>query len=364
MIKLLKGVALAALTLVPLSENATAQCKKLATLLAPNNSGNIGGQIFFDLTVNPPSGVTIQEIDILAGGSTAATPIGTPFSLQIWATPGTYLGNETNMGVWTQVSTGSSVVVSGLNHMDVSDFTLAMGSWGIAIVLINVEHRYTNGTGTNEMYMTPELTFKAGAALNAPWTGTPFTPRVWNGALYYDCVAVTTFCTAKQGLACGVPSISAAGIPSATSGSGFVVSSGPARTCKNGILLYNTATVSPGLPFQGGTLCVDAMGLRRAGPTDSKGTPGGTNCDGLFSLDMNAFTVGAWVVPDCAGNPSGLPPNNPAGFLATPGTLIHTTYWGRDSVATGSFVSNALTYTQGPSRGDAWRPPASTRLPG
>jgi hypothetical protein len=78
------------------------------------------------------------------------------------------------------------------------------------------------------------------------------------------------------------------------------------------------------------------------------GTPGGANCDGQFSIDMNAFASVSWIVPDCAGNPSGLPPNNTAPFLATPGQAVYTVFWGRDSVATGSFVSDGLRYFQGP----------------
>jgi hypothetical protein len=53
-------------------------------------------------------------------------------------------------------------------------------------------------------------------------------------------------------------------------------------------------------------------------------------------------------MPDWARNPSGLPPNNTAPFLANPGQDVYTTFWGRDSVATGSFVSDALHFVQGP----------------
>ncbi len=74
------------------------------------------------------------------------------------------------------------------------------------------------------------------------------------------------------------------------------------------------------------------------------GTPGGANCDGEFAIDMNAFAASAWVVPDCAGNPSGLPPNNAAGFLTVPGTTVFAQFWGRDSVATGSYVSDGLSW--------------------
>ena len=160
--------------------------------------------------------------------------------------------------------------------------------------------------------------------------------------------STTPFCTAKAGLVCGVPAISASGTSSVTATSGFVVSAGPARSDKSGILLYNNGGVVPGVPFQGGTLCIPPMGLRRAGSTNSGGGCGPANCLGTFAIDMNSFATGNWVVPDCAGAPTLTPPNNPAAFLVTAGVTIDVQYWGRDSVATGSFVSNGLSYTQGP----------------
>jgi hypothetical protein len=156
------------------------------------------------------------------------------------------------------------------------------------------------------------------------------------------------FCTAKSSLACGVPAIAFTGISSATATSGFIVSATPARTCKQGLLVYNTTQLPMGVPFQGGTLCVTPGQARRAGPTDSGGSPGGTNCDGNFAIDMSSFTQGLWQVPDCAGNPSGLASTTPAAFLITPGQDVYCQYWGRDSVATGSFVSDGLHYVIGP----------------
>jgi hypothetical protein len=149
----------------------------------------------------------------------------------------------------------------------------------------------------------------------------------------------STFCTAKAGLACGTPSISSTGTASASASSGFVISASPARGNRLGVLLYNTALAPAPLPFNGGLLCVQPMGLRRGGPTNSLGTSGA--CDGVFSIDMNTFAQGLWVVP-----PTGaIPPNNPAGFLTTAGTSVHCQFWGRDSIQTGSYVSEGLSFS-------------------
>ena len=155
------------------------------------------------------------------------------------------------------------------------------------------------------------------------------------------CSSCGAFCTAKAGLACGVPSIRSEGSASATATSGFVVRASPARTNRLGVLLYNTGAQVPSVPFQGGELCVFPGGLRRGGPTNSLGSLG---CDGEFFLDINTFGRGLWVVP-----PSGaIPSNNAAAFLSMAGTTVYCEFWGRDSVATGSFVSNALSFVIGP----------------
>jgi hypothetical protein len=201
-------------------------------------------------------------------------------------------------------------------------------------------------TGISTLTVGPTLSiyFTADVDVN----GTPSTLDDVEG---YFCLTlgkgISTFCTAKTGLVCGAPAIGASGTPSATQTSGFVVSAAPARSCRSGILLYNTAQGAVPLPFQGGTLCLAPMGLRRAGSTSSMGTPG-NNCDGDFALDMNAFAHAAWIVPDCAGAPAGIPANSPAAYLAVPGNAIFVQMWGRDSPATGSFVSDALCYGVGP----------------
>ena len=166
--------------------------------------------------------------------------------------------------------------------------------------------------------------------------------------LELDFPPTTFFCTTKSNLVCGPPAISSSGPPSVSATSGFIVSASPARSCKSGILLYNTVQSIPGVPFQGGTLCLSPSGLKRAGSTNSQGTPGPANCDGVFSIDMSAFASLGWTVPACAGTPSGLPPNNPAAFLNTAGTSIFGQFWGRDSTTTGSFMSDAISWINVP----------------
>jgi hypothetical protein len=138
---------------------------------------------------------------------------------------------------------------------------------------------------------------------------------------------VGTYCTAKSGLVCGIPALEWSGSSSASLAAGFVVRAGPARGALPGVLLYSDGGAASS-PFQGGTLCVGGT-LRRGPPVTSSGLPG--TCGGEFALDLNAFASGA------AGG-------TPALFLSEPGTEIHCQWWGRDSVATGSFLSDGLRY--------------------
>ena len=147
------------------------------------------------------------------------------------------------------------------------------------------------------------------------------------------------YCTAKSGLACGTPAIAFSGQASATALSGFTISAAPARSNRTGILLY-TSSGRANLPFPAGghILCIASSPLRRGGPTSSGGTPG-PNCDGVFTIDWNAFSHGVWVPP------GGQAANNPAPFLLSAGQVVNVQWWGRDSVASGSFMSDALEYT-------------------
>jgi hypothetical protein len=110
------------------------------------------------------------------------------------------------------------------------------------------------------------------------------------------------------------------------------------------VLLYNQASAATGMPFDGGVLCVAASGLKRAAPVDSGGTPG-NNCDGSFSIDLNAFAAAAWAATGCAPPPG---QTNPVAFLSTPGQVVYCQMWGRDSVATGTFLSDGIQFVQGP----------------
>jgi Tol biopolymer transport system component len=140
------------------------------------------------------------------------------------------------------------------------------------------------------------------------------------------------YCNAKPN-SCGFdPWIMADGTPNVSS-SIFMISAVGARPGKSGLLMYSPSGAGSS-PFSGGTLCIAPQGLKR-GPvvTSIGGTPG--NCDAVFDVDWNAFSAGVGG-------------GNPAAFLLSIGQKVNVQWWGRDSVAGGSFLSDAIEYFVAP----------------
>ncbi|MBK8177865.1 MAG: hypothetical protein IPK67_02980 [Planctomycetes bacterium] len=147
------------------------------------------------------------------------------------------------------------------------------------------------------------------------------------------CTNAVSYCTPKTNALGCVPAISSSGVPSATAGAGFVVRSSPMRNAKPGLLLYTTAGPASA-PFQGGTLCL-ASPIRRSVGLNSQGSPSGSDCTGVFSIDFNAFA-------------RGLLGGSPAAALSTPGTVVHSQFWGRDPgfpAPNNSQLSDGLRFT-------------------
>lgn len=190
---------LSALALSALASSALAQT--LTTGLAPNNQGNVGGGLYFDLQINTT--ITITSLDMWAGSN---TPASTSCSWELWLGPSTYVNNVTNAGLWTKVGTTTSAVatggvyqlLSGLTVVPVPQIaavTLGPGNYGFAFKSIGATNGYTNGvsctspttpgTCTNSLFSTPHVTLRAGAAQNAFLTGGIFSPRIFSGNITY-----------------------------------------------------------------------------------------------------------------------------------------------------------------------------------
>jgi hypothetical protein len=144
------------------------------------------------------------------------------------------------------------------------------------------------------------------------------------------------YCSAKTHSVGCTPQIWGDGTSSATSGSGFVISVGNAINNKPGLLLYTDGGPAS-TPFAGGTLCIGTP-IRRSIALNSFGNPPPNDCSGVYSMDMNAFAVGALG-------------GAPAPFLQVPSVVVCAQVWGRDSgfaPPDNVSLSNGLQFTIGP----------------
>jgi subtilisin family serine protease len=190
--------------------------------------------------------------------------------------------------------------------------------WGRLNAFAAVSHVAASDCNGNGVYDPDDIA--AGTSKDANLNGVP------------DECEVLAFCSAKSGQTCGPATIDSSGASSAGATSGFTIRAFRTLGARGGAWAYTDA--GPQItPFQGGFLCLPGSARRLSHRISSGGSPGA--CDGIFVLDVNAFAAGQLG-------------GSPAAFLSTPGTQVHCQWIGRDSPATGAFLSAGLQYTVGP----------------
>lgn len=233
-------LSVTALPTAVLSTAASAQC--LTTIYARNNGGSNGGAVYFDLQVINPAGITVTSLDTNTADLVSIT-------LDVYTVAGSYIGNETNASAWTLASSGTGFG-QGNNiptSVDVADFPLTMGNYGIALVMGSSSgHDYTNGAGT---FSNADISLSVGAASNVPFTGSPFTPRTWNGTVYYTAPGALPCATAlSYGTGCGPAplTLTAVGLPQFGATVGLNTTNVPAGT-QIGAVALGLAIFDPGI---------------------------------------------------------------------------------------------------------------------
>jgi len=162
--------------------------QEITTLFTGGNGGASLWTVYFDVNVTNPAGVEINGF-----ATNSSSPANAPFSLDVYAKQGTYVGNTSTPAAWHQLGTASGTT-AGANLPSQaalpSPLYLPQGSYALALRYVGAAPSYSNGASNNTVYSNADLTLTLGAAqatTTAPFTGgTPFTPRVWNGTIYYE----------------------------------------------------------------------------------------------------------------------------------------------------------------------------------
>jgi hypothetical protein len=274
----------------------------LTTLFAQNNGGSVGGIVYFDINVTNPAGITLSQLD-----TNTSLALGNPFGMQVYMKSGTSVGFETNAGAWTLMATGGAVSV-GINQPSVvefPDFPITPGVWGMALVMQGAAHSYTNGTGANQFYSNADLSITCGKANNVPWAASPFSPRVWNGTIRYNCGGAppVSYCTSGTSTNGCAASITADNNPSVSQANPCNLSVASVEGQKSGLIFYGlTQAATPWATGSTSFLCVKAPTQRT--PTQSSGGTAGL-CNGALALDLNSYLTanpGSLGQPFAAGN--------------------------------------------------------------
>jgi subtilisin family serine protease len=301
------------------------------------SSGNLPGMMLYPALY--PSVVAVastDEFDNRAPFSIAGPEIEICAPGVVWTTNvnAGYVAGTGNSYSTPQVAGVAGLMLSLLPSLTADEIRLVLSitaddlgppgwdpefGWGRLNAFSAVSHVASFDCNGNGIYDGTDISLGASADVNM--NGIPD-----------ECEPVS-FCTAKLNSCAALPAISSTGVALASGGSPHVVLGSNARTGKLGILIYSDqGRRVPAAPFQGGWLCMNQV-FRANAVASIGGTPGG--CDATYQFDMNQYASGA------AGG-------NPKPFLGVPGTVVEAQWWGRDTVAHGSYLSDALEFTVGP----------------
>ena len=223
--------------------------------------------------------------------------------------------------VWNGAPPGGTVVAGDqttnryTSHAFSNVYRITAGTFGDtarAVIDIKVDLSWVPALSPGNYFLDIAVTGSGGTA--GPWTnvtvpwdntdnGLQFFNGVWNvtsqgqagSPIDYPyeiegttgCTgSVSTFCTAKVNSAGCTPSIGSTGVPSASAGSGFLVTTTNELDNKFGLYFYSKTGANNSV-FQGGFLCGQPP-LTRTSVQNSGGTP---PCNGMYSIDFNAYVA-------------------------------------------------------------------------
>lgn len=156
---------------------------RLATIFTGGNGLTAAGcGNLFDIDVTNPKGIKIDAMDV-------SIRVAGPIDMEVWITPGTYVGNDNLPNKWVLASTGTATGAAGgpgvSATVDIDDFYLPQGKYGMYVIQNVGGIHYTNGNGTNQAFSGGGMDLSLGTGKNVKFTGGMFNPRIWNGAIFF-----------------------------------------------------------------------------------------------------------------------------------------------------------------------------------
>jgi gliding motility-associated-like protein len=146
-----------------------------------NNNGQDG--IMFDVSASATSNTIIKCFDSNFNAGT--------FDVEIYYKVGTHVGFEVNAAAWTLAGTANGVVSTGVDVATYIPLVLNLTipcseTYAFYITSTTGGMKYTNGTGVgNVLASNASLTIYEGTGKDYAF-GMNFTPRQFNGTVYYD----------------------------------------------------------------------------------------------------------------------------------------------------------------------------------
>ncbi len=229
------------LAITALTGQGRADVLSLTTTFSSDNGldGNM-----FDVTALSDIRIVSLDCNINAGGTT----------IEVYTCPGTYVGNETNPAAWTLRGSGSTTstgsdqptpIPFGLDiHVDAGT-TIAI----YVTTSSGASMRYTNGTGVSPAASNADLQIFEGLGVGHPF-GSSYSPRLWNGTIYYEGDSGTPYCFADgTGSVCPCGNFSWAESGCMHSGGqGGVLSTAGSTSVEGDLLRCSAASLTAGKP--------------------------------------------------------------------------------------------------------------------
>jgi hypothetical protein len=190
---------------LPVAAQSGPFCLPTIQPFASDNGGSIGGVVYLDLDTRGHD----LEITELVLNTTATGSVG----VDVYLIPGTHVGNTGSPVGWALAGSGSGVGagVDQPTRIPLSSAVCAAsGTYGLALVGVGLDHRYTSATGALQTFADQNIQLTVGAASNSPFSAAVFSPRIANLELCYRVLAPgTTVCataqTVGQGCGAGLP---------------------------------------------------------------------------------------------------------------------------------------------------------------